>query len=267
MSDGSWKPSRDWCHTCLLPPVLRGSSGSGSISPRPAQLYPQSRCAWGWLSPWRRTRPGGPGPVPAPLPQAAVSQPGSEVLQRTPPPGIGLLRKSSGEPGPRDQQAVRNAGGEESRWISFTKASLEPEGSRSPRCWSSGWRCLMTAVGDRPGALVPPMTHQRVGFPPSSPPRVLPAPRSASLPPAPWLSSHLPSVKLRLSAPASPTPASSASLPPGGAPRRCLAAGPRQPSAQPPEERHGGGVRGPRGHCPAWATTTGIFCTAVLHPG
>ena len=34
-----------------------------------------------------------------------------------------------------------------------------------------------------------------------------------------------------------------------------------------PQKRHGGGVRGPRGHCPAWANTTGIFCTAVLHPG
>ena len=56
------------------------------------------------------------------------------------------------------------------------------------------------------------------------------------------------------------------SLPPGDAPHRCSAASPRQPSLS-PRKRDGGRVRGPCGHCPAWANTTGIFCTAVLHPG
>lgn len=50
-----------------------------------------------------------------------------------------------------------------------------------------------------------------------------------------------------------PTPAGSA-LPPGGAAGRCLAAGPRQPSAQPPGERDGGGVRGPLATAPLGRT-------------
>lgn len=104
------------------------------------------------------------------------------------------------------------------------------------------------------------------GFRPPPPHRVLPAPRSASLPPAPWLSNRLPNVKLRLSAPASSHPCRLCS----SAPWRCRQVfGSRSTpalSSAPGRERWGRRSRSP-GHCPAWANTTGIFCTAVLHPG
>lgn len=124
-----------------------GPRGSGSASPGPAQLYAH-HCghAWVWLSPWRCVRPGGPVTSPGPTPSGDgdSARIRDHVLQRTPCPGVSLLNPA-GEPGLRDQQAVRNAGEEESRWISCTKASLGPEGCRSPRCWRAGRRCLMTA--------------------------------------------------------------------------------------------------------------------------